>query len=113
MRSGSALFDDLGREREQRRRHGKAEGLGGLEVDPQFKFGWLLDREIGRFRTLENSRDIVAANAATHSYAIHTVAHQATGIRERSVGINCRQFVEGGQRHDFVYFKDTETTEIH
>ena len=49
----TSLFDDLIGAREQRRRHGQAKRLGGLNVDDQLKFGRLLDGQIGRFRALE------------------------------------------------------------
>ena len=35
-------------------RHGEAEGLGGLEVDHQLKYGRLLDRQIGGLGTLQD-----------------------------------------------------------
>ena len=40
-------------------RHRKAEDLSGLEVDDQFKLGWLLDGEVGRLRATQNLVDIV------------------------------------------------------
>jgi len=43
---------------EQCGRHSKSERLSGLEVDDQLKFGWLLNRELSRFRSLENTINI-------------------------------------------------------
>jgi hypothetical protein len=40
----AALLDHLVGDREQRRRHGKAEHTGALDVDDQFEFGRLRDR---------------------------------------------------------------------
>jgi hypothetical protein len=42
----SRLFDHLVGGNEQRLRHGQTERLGGLQVDYQFKFGRLLNRQI-------------------------------------------------------------------
>src|SRR5262249_61681753 len=39
-------------------RNRKAENLGGLEVDHQFKLGWLLDGKIGGLRALQDPVDI-------------------------------------------------------
>src|SRR5262245_16726765 len=38
--------------------HVKAEDLGGLEIDHQFKFGWYLHRQICRFFSLEYAIDV-------------------------------------------------------
>src|SRR5882724_6242440 len=53
-RGEHALFDDLIRTSQQRRRDRQPERLGGLEVDDQLELRGLLHREIGRFRALEN-----------------------------------------------------------
>jgi hypothetical protein len=45
------LFDHLVGAGEERRWNGEAEGLGGLEVDRQLEFGWLLHWQIGRLGT--------------------------------------------------------------
>ena len=43
--TSARLFDHLVRSRQQRRRHGEAEGAGGAEVDRKLEFGRLLDRQ--------------------------------------------------------------------
>src|SRR3977135_586048 len=46
------LFDRLGGEREQRRRHVDAEQPGGLQVDDELELGRLHDRQVGGFCAL-------------------------------------------------------------
>src|SRR5262249_17439601 len=53
-------FDHLVRARLHRRRHANAERLGGFEIDDQFKLGCLLDWQVGRFLTPENTARINA-----------------------------------------------------
>ena len=38
------LLNDLVGRRQKRFRDGEAEGFGGLQIDRQLEFGWLLDR---------------------------------------------------------------------
>jgi hypothetical protein len=49
------LLDHLVGKRQQRIWHGQTERLGGHEVDHQFEFGWLQNREVGRLVALENA----------------------------------------------------------
>ena len=54
-----SLFDHLVSACKQRRRHFEAQRLGGLEIHDEFEFRGLFDRELGRFRTLENFVDVI------------------------------------------------------
>ena len=53
-----ASFDHLVGAGEQRRWHGDAKRLRGLEVDPQLIFGRVLHRKVGRLLALEDAIDI-------------------------------------------------------
>ena len=52
------LFDHLVGAGEQRRWHGEAQGLGGLEIDYQLVLGRRLHREVGGLFALEDAIDI-------------------------------------------------------
>ena len=58
VRRRDASLDHLVRSHQDRLRHGEAERLGGLQVDNQLKFGWLLNRQVGRLCALEDFSSI-------------------------------------------------------
>jgi hypothetical protein len=49
------LLDHLIRPLQERLRDRQAERLGGLEVDPELKCRWLLDRDIGGLSPTEDA----------------------------------------------------------
>jgi hypothetical protein len=49
------VIRSLGREHGQRRRHGEAERVDGLEVDDECKIGCLHDRQIHRLLAVEHT----------------------------------------------------------
>ena len=100
-------------ERVERRWNCEAESIRRLEIDHKFEFRRLLDGKIGRFLTLEDSRDIVASDAAGHGVGGRIVAHQTAGAGKARRGINCGQFVERSQRQDLLDIRESESTENH
>jgi hypothetical protein len=54
----ASLFDHLVGTGQLGRRHVEAERLGGLEVDCQLVFRGRLNRQVGRFLTLEDAIDV-------------------------------------------------------
>jgi hypothetical protein len=70
------LFDHVIRRHKQRRRHGEAERLRGLDVDHQFEL--VHHGHVGRLFTLENPDGKHAGEAQPVGPA-RAVAHQAAG----------------------------------
>src|SRR5262249_683429 len=80
------LLYDLIRTQQQRRRNGKAEGLGGLEVDDQLELPGLLHGKIGRLRPLENFVHI-DSNVSDQVNTTRGIRHQAPGFRIQAVPV--------------------------
>ncbi len=64
------LFDHLVGTGEHGRRHGEAEGLGGLEIDHQLVLCRRLHRKIGWLLSLEDTIDI-ASGSAMRAESVH------------------------------------------
>jgi hypothetical protein len=60
------LLDHLVDAHEHRHRHFEAERLGGLEVDHEFEFGPLLDRQIGQASPRAKSCRLTRRRAGIH-----------------------------------------------
>jgi hypothetical protein len=81
--------------REEGRRDGEPERLGGLEVDHQLEFGRLFDGKIGRFCPLQDPIH-VGGGSPLDIKTGYAVRHQAAAIADpcRS-SVHRRQFVAG------------------
>ena len=77
----ASLFDQFVGAAEKRQRHGKAERLGGLEIDDQLDVGGLLHRQIRGLLALENAAGVDAGKTERVRITA-SVAHQAASRRE-------------------------------
>src|SRR5262245_33762858 len=80
-------FDDLVGAAKYRRRHRKAERLGGFEIDYQLVLGRRLHRQVGRLLALENAVDI-AGRLPVLVEQIGTVGDEATGCDVLAGGVD-------------------------
>ena len=85
----ASLIDDFVGAGYQRRWHREPERFRGLEVDREFEFGRLQERQIGWLRALENTTDIDARLVVLIDRA-GAVAYQAAGRWEFAPAIDCR-----------------------
>src|SRR6476660_8209821 len=65
--------------RDERRRYGKPQLLGCLEVDGQLEFGYLVDRDVAGLCPSENCVD-VNGGVLMHLDQIEGIGHQAAGF---------------------------------
>src|SRR5215831_1993178 len=84
------LLDHLIGSCKQRWRNRQPEGLRSLEVDDQFKLGWLLDGEISGLGSLQ---DLVHVNgsAPVEIKNVRAIRHEATGVDMELQGEHRRQ----------------------
>src|SRR5512132_1983160 len=80
----ATLFDHLVSATGQRKRDGDAERLGGLEVQEQFNFRDLLDRQLARFCALENPAGI-NADLSICVRTTASIAYQTAGCGELAI----------------------------
>src|SRR6516162_11135341 len=97
MRAGS--FDHLVGDGEQARRKGQTEYPGSVEVDHEFEFVRLHDRQIGWPLTFQNPGGI-DADLAMRLGDARPVAHQAADIDKLPEGIDRRYPMVSSKRSD-------------
>jgi hypothetical protein len=95
------LFDHLAGEREDLRRNFEAELPCGFQIDGEFKFRRLQDRQVGRLGTLENSANIESC-LAQRLRTTGTVAHPTACRDVLSERINRRHGVARRERDDLI-----------
>src|SRR5262249_21306550 len=78
-----------------------AQHLGGVEIDGQFKFGCLSDRQLGGIFTLENPSGVNAGQAVAVQ-KIRSVAHQTASRRKGTILIDRGHDVVSGQGGQLV-----------
>src|SRR5262249_40646114 len=83
----------------QRRRHGDAERVGGLEVDDELILGRRLHRQVGRFLALEDAID-VSCRASVLIDRISSIRNQAAAGDKTTLEENRRQLVPGRKGDD-------------
>jgi hypothetical protein len=71
-------------------RHGEAECLGGRKVDDEVELGWLLDRDVSRFRPAQNFVDKVGG-APQEVWEIRSIGHQTSRFNVLSKAVYCPQ----------------------
>src|SRR5215468_3113988 len=86
------LVDDLVGARDQRGRQSDAKSFRGREVDDQFNFRGLLDSELSRLLSLENTPD-VGAGLTERLCRTVAVAHQTTGRSEWAILVDRRHYI--------------------
>jgi hypothetical protein len=86
------LFDHLVGTGDQHWRHGKAKCLGCLQVDYQIILVRCLHRQVGQFRTLEDTVNVVGS-APELLENIIPIRDQAASVDVVTPVIHCRQFV--------------------
>src|SRR3974390_3120384 len=98
-RDNPSLFDHLTGGGKDRLRDRKPQGFCGLEINDQFKLGWLNYRQIGGLRPSENPTAIDASLAICVKIA-GPITRQAPGYYELTRIVNCGDTIARRQSHE-------------
>src|SRR5262245_11477055 len=85
-----SLFDHLVGAGEQGGRHRQTERLSCDQIDDQIEFGWLLDRNVGRFRPAQNLIDMLAC-APVEMHVVDAIGYESSSLYELARTVDCRQ----------------------
>src|SRR5262249_518135 len=88
----SSSLDHLVSARKECGRYGQTERLGGSEIDDQFKYGWLLNRQVGRLGAFQDFVN-VHGSLAIQVGKSRGVRHQPTFLGEPSRHRNRRHTI--------------------
>src|SRR5438552_13669056 len=72
--------------------NGEAKRLRSLEIDDEFVFGRLLDRQVTGFVTFEDTIDI-ASSLPEHVSLVRSIRNQSAVPRKKRKIVHCRQTV--------------------
>src|SRR5215467_6743337 len=105
----SALFNDLIRPQQQRRRDGEAERLGGFEVDHEFELGRPFDWNFAGIAALENFVN-VDGGPSEEVRQTRSIGHENTGLGERAPDRNRWQSMLGEELGNLGTISDEHRT---
>src|SRR5574341_1986210 len=95
----AALFDDLIRPQQQRRRDREAESLGGLAVDHELEFRGVLDGKVCWTGAFEDLVD-VGGRATKQFPTVGSVRHESPGFHKLSESVDGRELAHPREVHD-------------
>src|SRR5215475_9810203 len=84
------LFDHFVGAGEQRGRYCEIKRLRGLEIDDELKFGGLLNRELVRFSSLENTINI-SRSLLPQGVIVDPIRNQPAVRHKKAIGVDRRQ----------------------
>src|ERR1051325_7995453 len=107
------LFDHLIRPLQHAVRNFQVDLFRSLEINDEFKFRWLLDRQISWFRAFQYLVH-VDSRAPIEIIVVGPVGHQTTHVDKLLLWVNSRQAISAGKLDDRLSFsKKRATSDVH